>query len=63
LERTAEHRANWLRGWAVSVGILAEHELLSAESKQCPMNSQQLAFGLVINEARVLEPFHEKTDA
>ena len=27
------------------------------------MNSQQLAFGLVIDEARFLEPVHEKANA
>src|ERR1700730_10333960 len=36
---------------------------LAAESKKCPMNSQQLAFRSVIDEARVLEPLHEEANA
>ncbi len=37
--------------------------LLGAESKKSPMNSQQLAFGLVIAETRLLESLHEKANA
>jgi len=37
--------------------------LLAAKSKERPMNSQQLAFILVIDEAGLFEPFHEKANA
>jgi hypothetical protein len=36
---------------------------LAAESEKCPMNSQQLTFRSIINEARVLEPLHEEANA
>ena len=40
-----------------------ERKRLAAESKKCRMNSQQLAFVFVVDEARILEPVHEKANA
>jgi len=34
-----------------------------AEGKNCPTNSYRIAYGVVVNEARVLEPLHEKGNA
>src|SRR5260370_5663232 len=36
---------------------------LAAESKECPMNSQELACRPVIDEARVLDFLHEEANA
>ena len=38
-------------------------KLFAAESKKPPMNSQNLAFALIVNEAQFLEPVHEETNA
>jgi hypothetical protein len=38
-------------------------QLLGVEGKKCPMNSDQLACGVVVNEARVLEPLPKKGNA
>jgi hypothetical protein len=50
-------------GWADCSSFPNGRKLLAAESKKCPMNSQQLAFRSVIDEARVLELLHEKANA
>jgi hypothetical protein len=43
--------------------LLVENRLGAAESKQRPINSQGLATEFVIDEARLLEPIHEKANA
>ena len=40
-----------------------ERNLLTTESKKRPINSQRLASEFVIDEARLLEPLHEETNA
>ena len=43
--------------------VPTERNLLAADSKKCPVNSQRLAFVLVIDEAGFLEPVHKKANA